>query len=513
MSAPNSSAQPMTDSDTPTHVRQRYRFPGTVIACWIVFLGLTAISGWVMDLSGSRPSSWIRWHLETMVVSFLCALIALGTIVAGLGGRSWIVSWLLTIVLACIHTAVILAVQSSSSIDSDDWNVCAIWPALFLSTCAPLVLMRSICGWSLVRRASPVIPRWKSSLEDLMMFGVAIACAMTATQVMFYSEGSRSVSGLLVLMLVFATISLFCIPITVYVSFRIEPFARRLIGWLLLTGVAFLCIFVSSIVVEEGLGNAVRALPYLCVGVPTGCLTVAVGLTAFRSSGYQLTYFEPLSRRADELSQESVAQSAAVPNERTELVDSWLEDESQPSQRHRFRLDGKWQARLAIGMVVVAAAVGGIVVHLQRQRDIHRFQQFINEDVRSARIETAINALAFSASFEDADLDDYTIHEGNIAALSFAGTKVTDAVFPKLQNFPYVQQLDFSRTSITAAGLLSWKPFAEPQQFNRQIARLSLADTKVDWSKVSGSAGLALIRHWTCRVSASRTITWHSRYR
>ncbi len=207
--------------------------PLAVLFCWLVFLALSALGGAIMDhyMDWSATGSF-RWTIETMVVSFLCALLALATIIGGLAGRSWVVSWMGAVLLACLHTAVMIPFSGESFFRSERWAICTMWPALLLSTCAPLVLMRTIFGWSLARQVHPAIPRWSTSLEDLMTVGIVIASSMTFSQVMLYSQGGRGLTHLLLLMAVFAGVSLLCIPSRCMFHFALSHYGdASWVGW------------------------------------------------------------------------------------------------------------------------------------------------------------------------------------------------------------------------------------------------------------------------------------------
>ncbi len=172
--------------------------PRAVLACWLVFLALTAASGAVMDYYWAS-AVWgpLRWMVYTIIISFLSALFGLATIIGGLAGRSWVVSWMGAVLLSCIHTVVMISGAAAAKFlggvydlaQSDHWLTCTFFPALLLATCAPLLLMRVVFGWTLVRRADPAIPRLPFSLEDLMSVGIVIASSMTLAQVMMNAEG------------------------------------------------------------------------------------------------------------------------------------------------------------------------------------------------------------------------------------------------------------------------------------------------------------------------------------
>ncbi len=290
------------------------------------------------------------------------------------------------------------------------------------------------------------------------------------------------------LMAVFAGVSLLCIPITVYVSFRIETLGLRVLGWIALALLAFVAIYCSAAILMNNWSIANRNLPYISIGVPVGCLTVLAGILTLRSSGYVLTYFESLTGSSTQASDAAVdvASSSDARGIPSQANDTWLEDAYEDSERKIFSLDSKWQARIATAIVVMVAAIGGISVQFDKQRDRSFFQQFFNSKIRGATIETkTLLGLAASADFEDGDLDRFVKQYPNITELSLAGTKVTDAIFPKLKHFRMLEKLDCRALALTTEGLLRWYDSNDATATGSRITKLSLADTKVDGSALA----------------------------
>ncbi len=271
---------------------------------------------------------------------------------------------------------------------SDHWLTCTFLPALLLATCAPLLLMRVVFGWTLVRRVDPAIPRLPFSLEDLMSVGIVIASSMTLAQVMMNALGPGTWQVLLT-MILFAGVSLLCIPITVYVSFRVEPLWRRLMGWLVLSCMATIVIYGTAAVAEQSWSAPLRNLIYFCVGVPVGCLTIVTGILALRASGYQLTYFDAKGRGVEQSSRADVEIPAkdAASSQPAQASDSWLDDSKAKSTSKGFRLDTKWQARVATAMIVIAAAAGGISIQLNHQRLAAFYRQFVDPKILGVRLD------------------------------------------------------------------------------------------------------------------------------
>ncbi len=90
--------------------------------------------------------------------------------------RSWVASWLVSVVLACIQTVVVtIAVHAHSwSMVVENmgrrgrtWHCAACGLASFCPTCAPLIVLRGVLGWTLTREATSAIPVWRLGVEDL----------------------------------------------------------------------------------------------------------------------------------------------------------------------------------------------------------------------------------------------------------------------------------------------------------------------------------------------------------
>ncbi len=262
-------------------------------------------------------------------------------------------------------------------------------------------------------------------------------------------------------------------------------------GWLVLTCLAFIAIFFSAAIVESW-ADAYRSLEYISIGVPAGCLTVLCGIIALRYSGYQLTYFQSASSQVALSSDGATAklEQKDAKGQPDQPSEPWLEEGDEERASRTFQLDTKWQARIATAIIVIAAAAGGISIRMDKQKELNFYRQFVDAKINGAKIQARrLSGLSMSPEFQDADLDRYVQYAGDITELSLAGTKVTDAIFQKLEAFTNLEKLDLSRTSITSEGLLRWRRLTNPEEFPRPITELSLADTKVDW------ASLASLRH------------------
>ena len=221
-----------------------------VIACGLGMFLLSAI-GFAMLERLTRTGGRLQWYLDTIVVSSILAQIALATILGGLITRHWLTGWLLAVALACLQTLMATVIAQYPNLTGpaavQHVALCSIWPVFLLSTCAPLVVLRTLFGWTLSRQGSTAIPRWRSSMEDLLLVGIVIACSITTSQMFLYSEGPQNLPQLMMVMAIFATTSFICVPPVVYVSFRSRTWKRRIIGWLLaFSSWLFVVIFVES---------------------------------------------------------------------------------------------------------------------------------------------------------------------------------------------------------------------------------------------------------------------------
>lgn len=478
-----------------------------MIGCWFVMMVLSTVGIVAMETwPGFRAV-----NVENVLAGLLFGQIALATILGGLIARSWVTSWFVAVLLACFQTVVVAFCCDSFTLSSPDalerLSLCSLWPVAFLSTSAPLVALRSLWGWTLTREAQTAIPRWRSSLEDLILVGVVIACSMTISRVFLYSEGPNNLPQLLVVMGLFAALSFICVPLVVYVSFRAKSWPRRIAGWLILSAIGFVVIFIESMIMQSGgwserLNDSLRDLRYMLVGVPAGCATVAIGITALLASGYRMTYFQKTATvPEDQVAKSAVSESVSVPGQAVGPLEpkdaypgpapfkaEWLDDTQPEIQRRPFQFDGKWQARAITALLVCIASVGVFSIQVAKQRFIRFHEELATSEllhVRFTMVDQKVQGLDFGPDFSDADLQRYTKHAQTITSLSFAGTKVTDAILQELGAFPNLVVLDLSSTAITDDGLQELKgvSLASVGDFsNRGYSRLSVANTKVSWS-------------------------------
>ncbi len=264
----------------------------------------------------------------------------------GLAARNWIISWFLAVLLASTHTLMTsLFVDRTWHEFSLRMAICALWPFMLLCSCAPLVLMRSLWGWSLARRTSPAITRCPTGLEDLVLFGVILACTITTTQVFLYVEGAQNLPQLLFVISLFGGVSLLTIPVTV--GRPSGPRAGRH-GWafgVFAELLALVIIAIASYLLENDWSFIQNQFQEMLVGVAFACVTVAVALTSLLMSGYQLTYFARADKHASRRPASAETLTNPVPAA-SPAATPWDDEESDQRDRSRFVLTPKWQARI-----------------------------------------------------------------------------------------------------------------------------------------------------------------------
>ena len=494
-----------------TRLMDRMRPFWPVRVCGLGMMFLSAIGFMIMEHNWTGMGGF-RWYLESIVVSFLLAQIALVTILGGLITRHWLTGWLMAVVLACIQTVMATVIAEFPQLTSPSAvqhiALCSIWPVLLLSTCAPLVALRTLFGWTLRQQSETAIPRWKLSMEDLILVGVVIACSMTTSQMFLFSEGPQNLPQLMMIMGIFAATSLICIPPVVYVSFRARNWTSRLIGWVLLAGVAFVVILVESVIMDGGNFRAgLRVMPEMIVGIVTSSITMAVGVMSLMASGYRLTHFERSSKSsplpvepATNTAEPAESSAVLTPKEsKAPFEAEWLDDAQPERQARPFELTPQWQARLITLGLVGVAALGALGIHLAKLRTL-RFYEGLDQPglLHVYASNQKVTGLEFGPDFVDSDLQKYLKYRDSLLTLSFARTKITDAILPELKAFPNLQELDLSGTAITDAGLeqLALPKFkvANPDG-TPGFQRLSLADTKVKWAAIQQLAKKHVISH------------------
>lgn len=520
MSANDASSEPSLELKS-SSVFERLKPIWPVLACGIGMMLLSAIGFMIIEYRW-RGFGRLQLYAESIVISFILAQIALVTILGSLITRHWLTGWLLAVVLSCVQTVTATIIAEFPNVTGTEavrnLALCSVWPAFLLSTCAPLVVLRTLLGWTLARKSQAAIPRWRSSLEDLIVVGVVIACSITTSQMFLYSEGPQTLPQLLVIMSIFAATSLICVPPVVYVTFRSPNWRRRIAGWLLLSVMAFVVIFVESGIIEgNGWQTSMRFLPQMIVGVISSCVTMAVGMASLLVSGYRLTHFERSTKNSPVQASStqtdptvSVTEESTVPAPRATPGDAkapfeaeWLDDAQPRSQSRPFEFTPQWQARIVALVFVGIAVLGASSVHFAKLRTLKFYEELAQLDVQNAYTDKqTVNGLQFGPNFVDSDLKQYLKYRDSILTLSFANTKITDAIVPELKAFPALRELDLSGTAITDAGLqtleLPNQRIVNPDG-TTGFPRLCLADTQVTWAAVQ-----ELARHNTiCHLDLS----------
>lgn len=452
-----------------------------VVLFWLVLTIVSTIGIEAMNENWFMRSA----TLSIVIPSILLGQIGLATIIGGLMARSWITSWLMVVLLACIQSVLPILFhrfrEPGSAFDFQNLTVCSLWPLIFLSTCAPLLIARALFGWTLRRTLQPAIPRLQSRLEDLLLLGVVIACAMTISQVFLYRYGQGTLPQLLIFMAVFAALSCVCVPLVVLITFRARNWTRRIVGWTILSLITFCVVVIEDgFMRPNGWADTWRNLPEILVALPIACLTVGVGLTSLLVSGYQLTYFEKGART-------SPAEPVTTDDSTTST--EWLEDSQVATPQPAIEFGPKWQARAIAALLVCISVASTLGINSSRQKVVVFFEELSSKDLLHVTLKNddSIESIQFGPNFTDADLDRYVKYANSLTSLSLAGTKITDAVVPKLKSYRQLKRLDLSNTAITDAGLqqlLNQSPASASRASYEGMAMLSLADTKVTWAGI-----------------------------
>ena len=459
-----------------------------LVVCWLSFTILATLGTEAMN------QNWFRGNfgLANAFVAMLFGLIGLATVIGGLMARSWIVGWLAAVLLACLQTVLPIFFRPfsvpNSEYDFQTLPVCSLWPMFFLSSCAPLLIMRALFGWTLRRTSQPAIPRSRSSLEDLLLLGVVIACAMKISQVFVYNYGQGSLSQLLVIIVAFSALSCVCVPLVVWITFRARNWTKRSFGWTILSAITLGVFFVQDgFMRPSGWADALRNFPDMLIPTAAACLTVGIGLTSLLASGYQLTYFAKGFRTSPAQPAEPTSLAEPIKSDDSTTRTEWLEDAQVMPPRHAFEFGPKWQARALTVLLICIAVASTIGIDSSRQKVVGFFEKLSSKDLLHVNLKSdeSIEGIQFGPDFTDADLDRYVKYANSLTSLSLAGTKVTDAVVPKLKAFSKLMHLDLSNTAITDAGLqqLLNQSGSDAESYEG-ISILSLADTQVTWAGI-----------------------------
>ena len=155
--------------------------------------------------------------------------------------------------------------------------------------------------------------------------------------------------------------------------------------------------------------------------------------------------------------------------------------------RRAFEFESKREARAITALLICVAFASTLGIDSSRQKVVGLFEALASKDLLHVSLESddSVESIQFGPDFTDADLDRYVKYARSVTSLSLAGTKVTDAVVPKLKAFSKLMHLDLSSTAITDAGLkqLLIQSGSNTQSYEG-ISALSLADTQVTWAGI-----------------------------
>ncbi len=432
-------------------------------------------------------------------VGYVAGQLAVVIIIAGLAGRNWIIGWFasLAIVWYASCTIVVISTFSTAGIINstyllEGFAIQAVWPMLLVAGGAPIAMFRTIAGWSLrIGGQTDLVPQ-RGSIEDLLLSGVVVACAITMLRLPDVIIGPDSAPNIYITCAVFAIASVLIVLPSIYVTFRMRTWGSRLAGWavLYLVAVVFSVVvnhFVSSSspVFEAIAGTLGGAFPMLLTG--TTVVWMGVHLTRFRKDRRSADTQDPAdqtqvhlsSSEKDKASAETTTESQAL----TTPGDSWLADE--PQSDVNSEVGTRWAARgIALTMLGLAATTSVLIANSQAKefrayKALYQAPYLVRELVSLDYQYGAIHGLDIKSHASFSWLNYFSTRNipTEIERVRLCGKSVNNDDILKLVDYHHLKTLDVSESSVTIAGL---------QELARSVklTALSVANTTLSFPEV-----------------------------
>lgn len=427
-----------------------------VLVCWVLMMVCTVVGALAFEYSQSAT-------VETVVQGLFLGEFALAAIVGGLVGRTWIVGWLVSVFLVIFATLLCCGVDAYTawylSFYDDGFSrlaLCSFWPLLMLASCAPMIAMRGLRGWSLTLGESTSIAKHPSSLEDLFLLSVIVASCISLARLIEEVTPGLAAPQLFLIAGFFGGFSLLFVVPSVALTFRLRSWPLRLAGWSGMAVAAMSACLILTWTMNESF-NFRQEFSYVVIGTCAAACTMIVGGLSMLFSGVKLTHFD-----------------RSPNNKESEFTDI---DASDPiASLHR----PKFQGRLLTGLVAIVAIANVSALNFAQFRRLAFFRDIQTYDERFPGQVTELTirddevvGVTFAPTSTDDALDRYRNSHNVLERLSLSHSEITDAAIDKLSYFPKLKHLDLSHTAITNIGL-------EKLSSIGSLSTLSLANTSVD---------------------------------
>ncbi|MEM8735222.1 MAG: hypothetical protein AAGG44_13410, partial [Planctomycetota bacterium] len=519
------------------------RDPGTKRVPWLVlgFIVVTILFDFV--LSALPLLGFIPLYVDFILIGTIAGQLCFAAVIAGLWGRSWLAGFLValclavTVVVGCIFTIeIVQSYRWGWPLDVSEFcqnlsPVCVL-PLLTLATGTPLLGMRALFGWQIVRQS-----HFKSNskrdgdVSDLNVSGqlsgvsgLLVMTAITAGAVMtvqsaemvFGSYAANMLTGALIASAVLAAASTVAVLPAVYVNFQDRSPAPRFAIFALMAGAAALLAVAATWVVNlppfNPAGIPTFQLWKLGLGVPLcGAVYFIASLYVLRWSGYSLVRARAAvatgSNHSLDPSISSLSEGEDSGTNQVEAVSDWdrestlsVGDQLQRERRRHWLLVGVTFAVLSIG------PIAGGVMDQRRRQEAARLRELQQEALREGgwlKVDFYTNKVTRVDLGPNLDVQwiDQIGDLETVATLSLRNCSIRQDEMERVSRFPalrsldvsdsdfgdehlehlermiQLQELDVSGTKLSAAGV---------QQLLRKpsITRLGLVDLEFDWDLI-----------------------------
>jgi hypothetical protein len=424
----------------------------------------------VFNLTFLLVGSWIGLpSFQRVMFGLILGQGVFASIVAGLGGQSWLKGLLLATGFVALIVGLVVFEQIMIFILQLRMNITfvsgagteIVWglfflPLVCLVTSIAGLTMRIVRGWCLTAAPMDYTPRQPIRLIDFFFVMTTLACLFGMFRIpliLWNSNQNNTVGGLAYVAVVFSLCNLVIgIPCT-YVAFRAR---RPFHGFLCSLGVSLVAPGVICIIIGLGTGSVPM---YLRIALSTGGilgLTVSLGLWSLRCSGIRLLHYPTKTALAATTEPES--------------------DGTDSIARPRRSAHFVWTAWFASFAIVCSLSTSFLVSWREStEKRTAQLQQELSatNSTMSIRDWRAVE-LNLGPSAPTKTLESFP-YSSQIESLSIAHTNLSNTVIDSIDKFGSLKSLDLSYSDLDEDGL---KRLAKSSRWPK-LKRLSIAGTKI----------------------------------
>ncbi len=411
--------------------------------------------------------------LMTLIGGCIFGQVACLIVIAGWGTRHWLYGLCAASVLGNLAYWLLITGQSWQYMFAFSGTGLAVTlsiPLFFLASAMPFYVLRYMVGWHLTSHPPGQLQRHKGIGEFFTAMAVVGALLFFARASAVVAElrdntfwpilGSATLSmGLLSLLVVLPA---------AWIAWRIQPSTISIVAKL---GFLAVAIVLWSIIGVRYFGSppltTVDGMVSVVGFTILPCCVFFSGMWALRASGLELAAYAQDRR---------VGSRQSIESPRSEVASPW-DNAAFDAPHPTLRVKQTGPHRLAIGIFLLAILGSLIVQQVDRSRQDTelRYNRLGAELSKSGgRIVVSnrrVTSLKLGPSATDETLKKYAYLK-DLSSLDLSDTRITDAAFATINDFPRLQELDLAHTNITVQAL-------RKKLVGSHITSLNLAGTKI----------------------------------